>query len=148
MDLTQQSPHCILLQGIGVDDELFVEVRIRAEGGIGYCSLCFLERTLLFLPPDEWHIIFCQICDWGQDLCSTGNVILDEIDGSKEPSNLFDIVRPGEFENGLDSLSGWHESSLLQEEPKKFDLSGTELTFLRLTCIPVSSICGRFCRGH
>jgi hypothetical protein len=52
-------------------------------------------------------------------------VVLDEIDGSEEPSNLFDIVRPGEFENGLNSLSGWHESSLLQEEPEKFGLAGT-----------------------
>ena len=86
-----------ILEGIGIDDESFVGVGISAKNGIQDGCFDFCKGCSLLLPPDEWYILFCKLCDGLKNFGTIENVILDKINYAKESSDLFDAVRHCEF---------------------------------------------------
>ena len=115
-----------------INNEAFVRIGIRAQNGIGNRSFRFVECLLLFVVPNERLVLLRQFCDWCQEFCSIGNMILDEIDDAKESSDLFDFARSVQFQDCLDSFPCWLESSLLQAKSKEFDFEGAKFTLIEV----------------
>ena len=81
------------MEGIRIDDEVFIWVEIRAKDGIGDGCLYLVEGCGLSLPPDKKYSFLGQLGNWLQNFCAVGDVVLYEIYRTKEPTYFLDVVR-------------------------------------------------------
>jgi hypothetical protein len=58
----------------------------------------------LVFPPYKWYILLCEFCYGCHDFHTIRDVILDEVDGSKESPDLFEVVRARNLEDCFNLL--------------------------------------------